>query len=129
MHGQSPLLWWIVGDVIAHIRSINKLLVCAQKVQESRLKSHGHACREEEYVGKRMVVMEVPGEEDRGEGGWIASATTCPRENCQGRKRKIGLNGGIDPHIKVRKDEEEKVCAHCQHRKLTFKVYDEGTIL
>ena len=25
-------------------------------------------------------------------GGWI---TTCQRENCQGRKRNTGLNGGM----------------------------------
>ena len=34
------------------------------------------------------------GEEDRSGGGWIISGTNCRRENCQGRKRKTGLNGG-----------------------------------
>ena len=29
------------------------------------------------------------------EGGWIASGTTCRRENCQERTRKTGLNGGV----------------------------------
>ena len=39
-------------------------------------------------VGKRVMVMEVEvpakeGEEDRSEGGRIASGTTCRREDCQ----------------------------------------------
>ena len=34
----------------------------SKKVQESRLKWYGHVLRrEEEYVGKRVMVMEVPG--------------------------------------------------------------------
>ena len=37
------------------------------KVQESRFKWYGHALRrEEEYVGKRVMVMEVPGKRRRG---------------------------------------------------------------
>ena len=28
-------------------------------------------------------------------GGWITSRTTYRRQNCQGRKLKTGLNGGI----------------------------------
>ena len=27
--------------------------------------------------------------------GWIASGTTCGRENCQGRTRKTGLDVGV----------------------------------
>ena len=45
--------------------------------------------REEEYVGKRVMVMEVPGKrtrEDRSGDGWITSKTTCRRESCQWRK-------------------------------------------
>ena len=43
----------------------------------------------------------------------ITPGPTCRRENCQGRKRKAGLNGGISsrkthrPHIKVGKDAED----------------------
>ena len=37
------------------------------KMQESRLKLYGHVLRrEEEYVGKRVMVMEVPGKRRRG---------------------------------------------------------------
>ena len=48
-----------------------------------------------------VMAMEVPGkrrrggEEDQSGGGWIASGTTCRRENCQGRMRKTRLNGGV----------------------------------
>ena len=48
---------------------------------------------EDEYVGKRVMAMEVPGiegEEDQSGGGWIASGTNCP-----GRTRKTGLKGGV----------------------------------
>ena len=68
-------------------------------VQESSLKWYGHVLRrEDEYVGKKVMAMEVPGkvgEEDQSGGGWIASGTTCRRDNCQGRTRKTGLNGGV----------------------------------
>ena len=33
----------------------------SKKVQESRLKWYGHVLRREEYVGKRVMVMEVLG--------------------------------------------------------------------
>ena len=50
--------------------------------------------REEEYAGKRVMAMEVPGKRRRGIG-WITSGTSCRRDNCQGRKRKTGLDGGV----------------------------------
>ena len=52
--------------------------------------------REDEYVGKRVMAMEgKEGEEVQSGGGWITSGTTCRRENCQGRTRKTGINGGV----------------------------------
>ena len=57
----------------------------------------GHVLRREAgYVGK-SVVMEVKKKEglDRSRGGWIASRTTCRKDNCRGRKRKIWLNRGV----------------------------------
>ena len=36
----------------------------AKKVLESRLKWYGCLLRREEYVGKRVMVMEVPGEKN-----------------------------------------------------------------
>ena len=49
---------------------------------------------------KRVMVMEVPGkkleaEEDKSGSGSITSGTTCRLENCQGRKHKTRLNGGV----------------------------------
>ena len=39
----------------------------SKKVQESRLKWYGHVLRrEDEYVDKRMMAMEVPGKRRRG---------------------------------------------------------------
>ena len=39
-------------------------IVVFKKVQESRLKWYGDVLRRgEEYVGKRVIVMEVPGKE------------------------------------------------------------------
>ena len=39
----------------------------SKKVQESRLKWYGHVSRrEDEYVGKRVLGMEVPGKRRRG---------------------------------------------------------------
>ena len=68
-------------------------------MQESRSKWYGNVLRrEDEYVGKRVMVMECrgkEGEEDQSGGGWIASGTTCRSENCPGRMRKNGLNGGV----------------------------------
>ena len=39
----------------------------SKKVRESRLKWYGHVLRrEDEYVGKRVMAMEVPGKRKRG---------------------------------------------------------------
>ena len=46
----------------------------SKKVQESRLKWYGHVLRrEEEYVGKIVMVMEVPeeGKEDQSKQRWL----------------------------------------------------------
>ena len=52
------------GDRIRNerIRGTTKVGEISKNVQESRLKWYGHVLRrEEEYVGKRVMVMEVPG--------------------------------------------------------------------
>ena len=60
------------------IRGTTKVGEISKKVQESKLKCYGRVLsREDEYVGKRVMVMEVPGERY------------------------------IDPHIKVGKYAEE----------------------
>ena len=49
------------------IRGTTKVGEMSKKVQESRLKWYGHVLRrEEEYVGKILMVMEVPGKRRRG---------------------------------------------------------------
>ena len=49
------------------IRGTAKVGKISKKVQESRLKWYVHVLRrEDEYVGKRVMVMEVPGERRRG---------------------------------------------------------------
>ena len=66
-------------------------------MQESRLKWYGHVLRsEEEYVGKRVMVMEVPEKRRRvrPKRRWLDNIKTLCRENCQGRKRKTEFNGG-----------------------------------
>ena len=76
------------------IRGTTKVGEISKKVQESGLKWYGHVLRrEDEYVGKRVMAMEVPGKRRRGRPkrrGWIASGTTC-----QGRTRNTWLNGGV----------------------------------
>ena len=49
------------------IRGTTKVGEISKKVQESRLKWYGHVLRrEDEYVGKRVMAMEVPGKRRRG---------------------------------------------------------------
>ena len=98
------MLRWMSGvtklDIIKNgrIRGTTKVGEISKKVQESKLKWYGHVLRrEDEYVGKRVMAMEVPGKRRRGrpKRRWLVSGTTCQRENCQGRTRKTGLNGGV----------------------------------
>ena len=49
------------------IRGATKVGEISKKVQESRLKWYGHVLRrEDEYVGKSVIGMEVPGKGRRG---------------------------------------------------------------
>ena len=102
---EMRMLRWMSGvtklDRIRNerIRGTTKVGEISKKVQESRLKWYGHVLRrEDEYVGKRVMAMEVPGkkgEEYQSGCGWIASGTTCPRENCPGWTLKTELDGGV----------------------------------
>ena len=53
-------------------------------------------------MGKRVMVMEVPGKRRKTEaevvGYWITSRKTCRRANCQGTARKTELNGAEVSH-------------------------------
>ena len=64
---------WMIGvtklDRIRNerIRGTTKVGEISKKVQESRLKWYGHVLRrEDEYVGKRVMAMEVQGKRRRG---------------------------------------------------------------
>ena len=64
------------------------------------LTSKVHHSREDEYIGKRVIEMEVPGKRRRGrpKTRWsdsTVSRMTCRRENCQGMKLKTEFNGGV----------------------------------
>ena len=70
---EMMMLRWMSGgtklDRIRNerIRGTTKVGEISKKVQESRLKWYGHVVRrEDEYVGKRVVGMEVPGKRRRG---------------------------------------------------------------
>ena len=84
-------------------------------MQESRLKWNGHVLRrEDEYVGKRVMVMEVPGNRRRGrpKRRWLDniknnfSERELSGEAAQDRVQWRRLNH--QPHIKVGKDAEEE---------------------
>ena len=71
--GKMRMLRWMSGvtkmDRIRNerIRGTTKVGEISKKVQESRLKWYGHVLRrEDEYVGKRVMGMEVPGKRRRG---------------------------------------------------------------
>ena len=54
--------------------------------------------REEDYVGKRVIMMEVPGgdaEEVPSGSGWVTSGTTCRKEDCKGMKHNARLTGSV----------------------------------
>ena len=71
--GGKRMLKWMSTvtklDIIRNeiIRGTTKVGKISKKVQESRLKWYGHVLRrEDEYVGKSVMGMEVPGKRRRG---------------------------------------------------------------
>ena len=75
-------------------------------MQESRLKWYGHVLRrEDEYVGKRMMAMEVPGNRRRGrtKRRWLDSIRNdllerkLSREDTKDRAKWRRLIRHIDP--------------------------------
>ena len=78
----------------------------SKKVQESRLMGHGHVSRrEDEYVGKRVMGMEVPGKRRSGrpKRRWLDSIRNdlsergLSEEDAQDRPRWRRLTRHIDP--------------------------------
>ena len=88
------------------IRGTTNVEEISKKVQESRLKWYGHVLRrEDEYVGKRVIGMEVPGRRRRGrpKREWLDSTRNdlsgreLSREDAQDRPRCRRLTRHIDP--------------------------------
>ena len=88
------------------IRGTMKVGEISKKVQESRLKWYGHVLRrEDEYVGKRVMAMEVPGKRRRGrpKRRWMdtigndLSEKELSREDTQDRAKWRHLIRHIDP--------------------------------
>ena len=125
---EMSMLRWMSGvtklDRIRNerIRGTTEVGEISKKVQESRLKWYGHVLRrEDECVGKRVMGMDdhwrcrgKEGEEDQNGSGWIASGTTCGRENCQGRTRKTGLDVGVSQDTST----PHKSGKRCRRRRL-----------
>ena len=49
-----------------HIRSTAKVERLGMKMREGRLRWYGHVMRDQEYVGRKMMEMELPGKRKRG---------------------------------------------------------------
>ena len=109
---EMRMLRWMSGvtklDRIRNerIRGTTKVGEISKKVQESRLKWYGHVLRrEEEYVGKRVMAMEVPGKRRRGrpKRRWMdtigndLSEKELSREDTQDRAKWRSLIRHIDP--------------------------------
>ena len=87
------------------IRGTTKVGEISKKVQESRFKWYGHVLREDEYVGKRVMGMEVPGKRRRGrpKRRWLDSIKNdwsereLSEEEAQDRVKWRHLIRHIDP--------------------------------
>ena len=109
---EMRMLRWMSGvtkmDRIRNerIRGTTKVGEISKKVQESRLKWHGHVLRrQEEYVSKRVMVMEVLGKRRRGipKRRWLdninneLSERELSAEEAQDRVQLRRLVRNIDP--------------------------------
>ena len=109
---EMRMLRWMSGvtkmDRIRNerIRGTTTVGEISKKVQESRIKWYGHVSRrEDEYVGKRVLGMEVPGKRRRGrpKRRWMdnirndLSERGLSEEDAQDRSRWRRLTRHIDP--------------------------------
>ena len=120
---EMRMLRWMSGvtklDRIRNerIRGTTKVGEISKKVQESRLKWYGHVLRrEDEYVGNRVMAMEVPGKRRRGrpKRRWLDSIGNdwsereLSREDAQDRARYVEASHKTHrPHMTVGQDEEK----------------------
>ena len=109
---EMRMLRWMSGvtklDRIRNeiIRGKTKVGEISKKVQESRLKWYGHVLRrDDEYVGNRLMTMEVQGKIRRGrpKRRWLDSIRNdlsereLSREEAQDRTKWRRLTRHIDP--------------------------------
>ena len=108
---EMRMLRWMSGvtklDRIGNerIRGTTKVGEISKKLQESRLKWYGHVLRrEDEYLGKRVMAMEVPGNRrGRPKRRWLdsirndLSGRELSREDAQDRAKWRSLIRHIDP--------------------------------
>ena len=102
---EMRMLRWMSGvtklDRIRNerIRGTTKVGEISKKVQESRLKWYGHVLRrEEEYVGKIVMAMEVPGKRRRGrpKRRWMDTiGNNLSDKELSRRTHNTVLNGGV----------------------------------
>ena len=98
------------------IRGTVKVGEIPKRAQESRLKWYGHVLRrEDEYVGRRVMAMEVPGKRRRGrpKRRWLDNIRNDLSERIvrAGNARPGSMEASHKnhrPHIKVGKDVEEE---------------------
>ena len=99
-------------------RGTSKVGEISKKVQESRLKWYGHVLRrEDEYVGKRVMAMEVPRKKRRGrpKRRWLdsigndLSERELSRDDAQDRARWRRLIRHIDPTLKWEKLRKRRI--------------------
>ena len=104
---EMRMLRWMSGVTkLERIRGTTKVGEISKKVQESRLKWFGQVLRrEDEYIGKRVMAMEVPGKRRRGrpKRRWLDSIRNdlsereLSREDTQDRAKWRRLIRHIDP--------------------------------
>ena len=113
------LRWMSAVTKLDRIRNERIVLVgeISKKVQESRLKWYGHVLRrEDEYVGKRVMGMEVPGKRRRGRPKRRCldsirndlSERELSRKDAQDRSKWRHLKRHIDPASKREKIRKRK---------------------
>ena len=77
-----------------YIRGTAQVGRFGEKTRESRLRWYGHVRRKDDgYIGKRMLRMELPGKRKRGRPERMWWNRTWLRLKWQRRMQKIGTNG------------------------------------
>ena len=76
------------------IRGTTKVGAISKKVQKRRMRWYEHVMRRDEYVGKRVMGIEVQGSRRRPKKRWADCVKDDLREDCQERRCTTELHGG-----------------------------------